>query len=71
MLTNLSALIPLCALAPLAFGVCFRWYASLTGNVIDDAAGDVFAAIGEAPIELESFEQDGEAEPSCARLAVE
>ena len=68
---NLSALVALCALAPLAFGVCFRRYASLTSEIRDDAAGNVLAAFREATIESESFEQNGEAEPGGARLAVE
>jgi hypothetical protein len=70
-LANLGALVPLCALTPLPLGVRFRWHAGLSGEVGDDAAGNVLAAIREASIELESFEQDGEAEPGGARLVAE
>jgi hypothetical protein len=56
-LANLSALVALRAPAPLAFGVCCWRYASLTGYVRDDAASNVLAAIREATVELESFEQ--------------
>ena len=70
-LANLGALMPLCALTPLPLGVRFRWHADLSGEVGDDAAANVLAAIREASIELESFEQDGETEPGGARLVAE
>jgi|ERR1700730_8111728 hypothetical protein len=50
-LSNLSALVALRALAPLAFGVCCWRYASLTGYVCDDAASNVLAAIREATVQ--------------------
>jgi hypothetical protein len=37
----------------------------------DDAAGNFLAAIGEASIELEGFEQNGETEPGGARFVAE
>jgi hypothetical protein len=67
-LANLGALVALGPLAPLPFGVRSRRHASLAGEVGHDAVGNVLTAIRKAPIELESFEQDGETEPGGACL---
>src|SRR6516164_9646140 len=68
---NLSALVALSSLAPLPLGVRLGRHACLTGEMRNDAAGNALAAIREAPIELEGFEQNGETEPSGTRLVGE
>jgi hypothetical protein len=61
-LANLSALIALGALAPLRFGVRFGGHARLTGEVSDDIGANLLAAVREAPVKLEGFKQNSEAE---------
>src|SRR5438132_1766853 len=70
-LTNLSVLVALGALAPLPFGVRLGGHARLLGEVGDDLGGNVLRALREPPVKLEGFEQDGEAEPSGACLVAE
>lgn len=70
-LTNLGPLVTLRALAPLLFGVRFLRRAGLSCEMCHDASGNVFAAIRKAPIELESFKQDGETEAGGAGLVAD
>jgi hypothetical protein len=70
-LANLSALITLGALAPLRFGVRFGGHGRLTGEVSDDIGGNLLAAVWEAPVKLEGFKRNSEAEPGGACLVGE
>ena len=66
----LANLVALGALAPLPIEVGFGWHTNLAGQMRDHAAGHISPSIGESPVELERFQQDGEA-PTRARTDVQ
>jgi len=70
-LANLGALVALGALAPLTIEVRFGWHTNLAGQMRDHTAGHIWTSIGKSPIELERFQQHGEAETSYPRLVTE
>ena len=70
-LANLGALVALGALAPLTIEVRFGWHTNLAGQMRDHTAGHICTSIGKSPVELERFQQHGEAETSYPRLVTE
>ena len=67
----LRNLVALGALAPLTIKVRFGWNTNLAGQMRDHTAGHIWTSIGKSPIELERFQQHGEAETSYPRLVTE
>jgi hypothetical protein len=57
--------------APLIIEVRFGWHTNLAGQMRDHTAGHISTSIGKSPVELERFQQHGEAETSYLRLVTE
>jgi hypothetical protein len=70
-LADLGVLMALGALAPFPIEVGFSWHTNLAGQMCDHAAGHISPSIGKSPVELEHFQQDGEAETRYPRLVTE
>jgi hypothetical protein len=64
-IANLCALVSLCAFAPVSVVKkgAVR-YARLSGEVAYDSCSDLLRRVGETPVHLKGFQQDGEAQAS-------
>jgi hypothetical protein len=65
-LPNLGTPMALSPFAPLLLEVCFRWHASLAGQMEHDLGYNFFAPLWKAPFELKHLKQNGKAEPGSA-----